>query len=199
MTGSLLLTLMAQGPPATARVLMTRQEALELAFPGARMERRNAYLDEDQLKRVKSLCGRGVMVNRALVPYYLAWREGRLLGAAYFDTHQVRTQMETVMITVAPSGKIGRIEILSFNEPADYLARAAWLAQFEGRGLDAELSLKRAIHPMTGASLSARAITRAARRILAYHQVIGPGAAAGKESPPPSHGRKPARPQGEKP
>jgi len=70
----------------------------------------------------------------------------------------------------------------SFLEPPDYIPREAWYRQFEGRGLDPDLDLKRAIRPVTGATLTARATTSAVRRVLALHRVIHPtvrGAARG--------------------
>ena len=76
------------------------------------------------------------------------------------------------MILVDPAGSIARIEILSFAEPEEYLPRQAWYGQFPGRKLDDELSLRRGIRPVSGATLTARATTEAARRILATHQVL---------------------------
>jgi hypothetical protein len=49
------------------------------------------------------------------------------------------------------------------------LVRKHW---FQGRPLDRELAVSRAIHGVTGATLSARAATEAVRRTLALHQVL---------------------------
>ncbi len=66
-----------------------------------------------------------------------------------------------------------KIEILSFDEPPDYLASERWIAQLGNRKLDDEFSLKRSIRPLSGASLTARAIVNASRKVLALHQAIG--------------------------
>jgi hypothetical protein len=87
----------------------------------------------------------------------------------------VRTQAETLMIAVDPQGKVARIEVLSFREPEEYLPRGAWYQQFVGKALGPELQLKRAILPVSGATLTARATTSAVRRVLALHQVISRG------------------------
>jgi hypothetical protein len=161
-------------PPA-ARVFLTVDEALKLAFPGCRVERRTAFLTPEQLARARKLAG--VEIPGALLAYYVATRDGRPAGTAYFDTHRVRTLPETVMVVVDPTSQVTRIEVLSFREPEDYLPRGAWYGQFTGRKLDPELDLKRGIHPVTGATLTARATTAAVRRVLALHQVLArPGA-----------------------
>lgn len=156
--------------PAAARVLLTVEEALALAFPGAEIERRTVFLTPAQLARAAELAGRPPA--SAIVHPYVARRDGDVVGTAYFDAHVVRTLAETVMVTVEPDGRVGRIEVLSFDEPPDYLPRAEWYRQFAGRPLDAELELRRSIRPVAGATLTARATTDAARRVLAVHQAI---------------------------
>ena len=76
------------------------------------------------------------------------------------------------MVLVDATGAIARIEVMSFGEPEEYLPRPHWYAQFSGRKLDDELSLKRGVRPISGATLTARATTEAARRVLALHRVL---------------------------
>jgi hypothetical protein len=168
---ALALTLiLAAAAPAVAKVFLTQEEALKLAFPGAAVERRTAFLTAAESKEVASLSG-GPPPS-ALAVAYVATKEGSLVGTAYFDTHVVRTQPETLMVVVGPSGAIARIEVLSFSEPEDYLPRGHWFAQFPGKALDEELSVKRGIRAVSGATLTARATTEAARRVLALHRVL---------------------------
>lgn len=158
---------------ASARVFLTQQEALALAFPsGVTVERRTAFLTALQQQEVKKLSGADRLPG-ALVTYYVGRRDGREVGTGYFETHVVRTQPETLMVLVDPAGSIARIEVLSFAEPEEYLPRPHWYGQFPGRKLDDELALRRGIRPVSGATLTARATAEAARRVLAIHQVLG--------------------------
>ncbi len=151
-------------------MFLTQEEALKLAFPGAAVERKTLFLTEAEQKEVEALSG-GPRPS-ALAAAYIATKDGQLAGTAYFDTHVVRTLPETLMVVVDPRGVIARIEVLSFSEPEEYLPREHWYAQFPGKTLDDELSLKRAIRPVSGATLTARATTEAARRVLALHRVL---------------------------
>ncbi len=156
---------------AAAKVLLTPEEALKLAFPGAAIEHRTAYLTAAQQKAAQKLSGDEDLPS-ALVTYYAATRDGKPAGTAYFDTHTVRTMPETIMVVVDPAGAIARIEVLSFSEPEEYMPRPHWYEQFQGKPLDDELSMKRGIRGVTGATLTARATTDAARRVLALHRVL---------------------------
>ena len=161
--------LLAAGP-AAAKVFVTVDEALKLAFPGCEVARRTAFLKPEQVRRARELAGGEV--PSALVNYYVATRSGRPAGTTYFDTHRVRTLPETLLIVIDPQDRVGRIEVLSFREPEDYLPRGAWYEQFRGKALDANLQIKRDIRPVTGATLTARATTDAVRRVLALPQIL---------------------------
>ncbi len=167
---ALALVLLGPASPGLAKVFLTQEEALKLAFPGAVVARRTAFLTEAEQKEAASLSGGPT--PSALAVAHVATKDGRLAGTAYFDTHVVRTLDETLMVVVSPSGTIARIEILSFSEPEEYLPREHWYAQFPGKALDDELSVKRGIRAVSGATLTARATTEAARRVLALHQVV---------------------------
>lgn len=159
-----------------AKVFLTQEEALKLAFPGAAVERRTAFLTEEQRREAQTLSG-DAELPAALATFYVATAGGREVGTGYFDTHEVRTLPETILVVVGPSDTVTRIEVLSFSEPEEYIPRPRWYEQFAGRALDDELSLKRGIRPVTGATITARVTTEAVRRVLALHRVLHPPAA----------------------
>jgi len=172
----------AAPPAARARVYATQQEALErLLPPPAEIERRTAYLSAHQARRVEELSGQPL--EHRVIPYYVGRLEGKVIGYAFTDAHLVRTLPESVLFGLDPGGRIRSTEILSFDEPPDYLPTERWLKQFENHGLDEGLSLKRDIRTLTGATISSRVITQAARRVLALYQVLigeaGGGGATG--------------------
>lgn len=141
-----------------------------MAFPGAQIQRQEHFLSETQAQSAKALAG-------AELPglwwvAYEARRESRLVGVAFFDTHRVRTLNETAMIVVNADGTLRRVEVVAFREPQEYLPKEAWIRQLDGKRLDENLSLKRAIRPLSGATLTANVLVDASRRGLALYQVI---------------------------
>lgn len=155
---------------ARATVFMTQQQALDSAFPrGTTVERQTHFLTAQQVQQVKSAGG---AQPSELVVRYVGRNNGQTVGYVYFDAHRVRTLPETIMLVVTPAGVISKVEILSFKEPQDYLPKRRWLDQLHGRRLDDELSLRKAIRPISGASLSGRAIVDASRKVLAIHRAL---------------------------
>lgn len=149
-----------------AKTFLTQEEALRLAFPaGATVQRKTAFLSEANRREVARRTGGAP--PHGLVVFYTGASAGTDLGTVYFDTHVVRTEPETLLVLVDPKGAIARIEILSFSEPEEYLPRANWYGQFSGKTLTDDLSEKRGVRPVTGATLTVRATVEAARRVLA--------------------------------
>lgn len=149
---------------------VSREEALAEAYPGADIVAERIFLTAEQRQKAARLSGQ--QIPSALIARYLASQEGVQAGRAYVDTHVVRTKKESLLICLDASGKVRRIEVTAFLEPPDYKASSAWYRQFEGRGLDEQLYLNRAIRPLAGATLTAAAANQAVRRVLAIDQVL---------------------------
>jgi hypothetical protein len=170
-----LLQAPARGAGDGGKASLTVEEALALVFGDAQIEHGKVYLTDEQRKRTEELAGSELA--SAIAHPYVARMDGRVIGTAWIDTHRVRTLRESVMVVVAPDQRVSRVELLAFGEPEEYAPRARWYAQFTGRKLDEELSTKRAIQGVSGATLTARATTAAVRRALALQRVI--------DGPPP--------------
>jgi len=165
---------------ACARVLLTREAAFAQAFgPRAQVVARTVYLTPEQVAAVEQAAG-AKLASARVVAYRGALGDS-LVGTAYLDTHAVRSQMETVMIVVTPGGKVGAVEVLAFNEPDDYLPPPRWLDRFDGHTLSKDLKPGLAVPSLSGATLTARAVSSAVRRTLALHAAL---AALATPTPP---------------
>lgn len=169
--GTLLLAAVSWASSGEAQSAgLTREEALASIFPGAEIESQRVFLTPEQMRAAAEVGG--VELSSALVARYLARREDRVIGRAYVDTHVVRTKPESLLVSLDPGGRVLRVDATAFLEPREYLAPEPWLRQYSGRPLDAELELQRAIRPIAGATLTARAVNDAVRRVLAIDQVL---------------------------
>jgi FMN-binding domain len=156
---------------AHAKVFLAKDEALALAFPGAdRVEERVRFVDDAQKAAIERLAR--APLESKLWTFYVGWRDGAVMGYALIDTHIVRTLPEAFMVVIDPAGTVRRVEVLAFYEPPEYLPPARWIGQFDGRPLDDDLSLRGGIQGITGATLSARAMTEGVRRALALFTVL---------------------------
>lgn len=158
------------GSGATQTGLISREEALAIAFPGAAIAESRIYLTEEQAERIEHEAG-GPLSTR-IYARYVASREGQVVGRAYVDTHVVRTKRESLLILLTPDGEVRRIEVTAFLEPREYLPPERWLAQYDGEGLSDDLEIDRAIRPIAGATLTTHAVNAAARRVMALDRLL---------------------------
>ena len=154
--------------PAVAQI--SREQALAAVYPGATLRTEQIFLTPPQQRQV--LTRADTEVASALVARYVASKDGKVIGRAYVDTHIVRTKRESLLISLDDAGRVLRIDVTAFEEPAEYRAPEAWLRQFRGQTLEDDLAVNRAIRPIAGATLTARETTNAVRRVLAIDAVL---------------------------
>ena len=171
---STLAVLLVTCAAAPAAAQITREEALAAVYPGASVRTEQVFLTPAQQKQV--ITHGDVDVPSALVARYIATKDGKVVGRAYVDTHIVRTKRESLLISLDAAGQVLRVDVTAFLEPGEYEASEAWLKQYRGRGLSDDVAVNRAIRPIAGATLTARAANAAVRRVLAIDEVLRAGA-----------------------
>ncbi len=149
---------------------LSREEALAATYADADIRAEQVFLTPAQLKQVAIRAGTDPI--SALVGRYLAARHGQIIGRAYVDTHTVRTKKESLLISLDAQGRLIRVDVTAFLEPPEYRAPEPWLGQYRGRALDDDLGINRAIRPIAGATLTARAANNAVRRVLAIDEIL---------------------------
>lgn len=150
--------------------LMTRTEALELAYPGAVVTRDRVILEPEQMSTVAAIARVGM--HGRIFPRYLARDGDEVVGRAYIDTHTAKTERQSLLISLDTAGRIKRVDVTVFFEPAQYMAPSDFLRQFDGEVLHDSLRIRADIRPIAGASFTGRAISDAVRRVLALDQVL---------------------------
>jgi len=155
---------------AGAEVFMTRDEALKSVYPGAEtIEKQRVYLSAELKKEVEAKAKS--KLTSSVHTFYVAKKNGHVLGYSILRTDTVRTHTETLLITINPDGKLRQIDILAFYEPSEYMASERWKHLFSGKTLSSSLRVGRDIPKMTGATLTSHAVTKAVRISLALFEI----------------------------
>lgn len=162
----LLLGLIIFSTAAQSNVFMNRDEALELAFPGAdRIDKREIFLTEKQTREIESLSKSRLSTRLYIV--YEGFKGDTSLGYAIIDTHNLRTKTETVMFVINPEGTLRQAEILAFFEPPEYMPGKNWIALFYGKNIYDPLKPGKDIPNITGATITSGSLAQTVRQVLA--------------------------------
>jgi hypothetical protein len=154
---------------AGASVYKTQQQALQTAFASSQVDRRTLFLSVAQIKQIEERAR--VKVTSSILSYYVSRNAEGNIRFAFFDQRIVRSMPVTYMTVLKPDGTVDYVDILSFDEPNDYLPPARWLKLYHDRALNNDLAIGQAIPHITGASLSSQAMNDGIRLILATYQV----------------------------
>jgi hypothetical protein len=168
---ALALAVAATPLAAAASVFLSRTEAIETAFPGAdRVAEETYVLTEGQVRVIEARAL--TRLESKIVTVYTGHKAGVVMGHALIDVHVVRTQPEAFLVVISPEGQVRDVRMLAFYEPREYLPPERWFEQFRDERLTPELSTRRKIHSIAGATLSSRAVTGGVRRALALFEVL---------------------------
>lgn len=164
-----------------AKVYLTPEQALELAFPNAdRIEtqtlRIDAKLKTDIQKRIKTL------VRFSKMDVHIGMNEGKPMGYAMIHNVKGRVRPITFMVVIGTGGKIQRVEILAYREShGGEIRYPSFLKQFAGKGILDPIRNKRDIRNISGATISCRSIADGVRVLLSLWEEVYP---AGKIQAP---------------
>jgi len=151
-------------------LLMTRDEALETAFPGNNsVEKIDIFLNDNQASEIEKL-SKSKLDSRIYI-FYKFTNGDDTLGYAVLNTHLLRTKSETVMYVIGSDGTLINAEILAFFEPSEYMQSDKWLILFENQKLDNELRIDRDVPNITGATITSHAFTESVRKMLAIFEI----------------------------
>lgn len=159
--------LIAQAAQST--VYYSKEEAFELAFgKGADIESLPVFLTDEQAAAIEKAAQ--LKLDSKLYTLHVGRRSGQVLGYAAIESHTVRTQLETLLIVLTPTGDLSRIEMLAFHEPPEYQPPARWFEKLYRKPLS-ELFFNQGVDAIAGATLSSRAALEGARKVMAVYQL----------------------------
>ena len=153
-----------------SKVLIRPDEAMRTHF-GDKIEvsKKNILLVDKDIKIAQKLAKR--KIKDRIFRIFIAKKDNKVLGYGVIHTSKVRTKDETALYLIAIDGKLKAIEIIAFYEPPEYLPPKRWLKQFNSATTSNKLKLSQDINSISGATLSARAITDSAKIALSILEV----------------------------
>ncbi len=156
---------------AYARVFITKDKALELAFSDAdKIEKKSYILNKDQVNKIEKL-SRSKLESKLFL-FYVGIKDGSPSGYAAIDTHTIRTKTQTIMVVINPDGTLNYTEILAFYEPLEYKATQNWVDLYSGKKISDKLKIGYDIPNISGATLTSYGMASAVRKILAAFEVL---------------------------
>jgi Na+-translocating ferredoxin:NAD+ oxidoreductase RnfG subunit len=100
------------------------------------------------------------------IRFYVVKNDSKLVGYGVLVTQRVRTKKASILYMISKEAKIKSIEIIQFQEPSEYKPNKNWKDIFTGKSKENDLFVGKGIPSISGATMSARAVSDASRLAL---------------------------------
>lgn len=137
--------------------------------PTAKITKKNILLSSEKFQKIQK--NARVKLQTKIYRIYTATENGKVLGYGILVNNKVRSKNAVILYLISNNTLKG-IEIIAFNEPAEYIPSKTWASQFKDIPTDKMLQLSRDIPTITGATLSARSVTDASRIAFALYNEL---------------------------
>lgn len=156
----------------SADLLISPTASMQDAFsPEIEVQKKNILLSREQTHSIEQEI-KGKLKTK-LYQIYKASKNDKLLGYGILISQNVRSKNCVAMYHISNDSILKSIEIIAFNEPKKYLPSKNWIQVFNGASTSQPLYLSKEIPNISGATLSAKAVTDASRIAFAiYNQIL---------------------------
>ena len=129
------------------------------------VEKKSIILTKEEAKAIQEKAK--AKLNSKIVRLFKVSEADKTVGYGVVLKRKVRTKNTAVLYIIDSNQTIKSIEILSFKEPLEYKPNDSWKEVFEGKNSNDMLISGKDIPTISGATMSARAITDMSRIALA--------------------------------
>jgi Na+-translocating ferredoxin:NAD+ oxidoreductase RnfG subunit len=155
----------------SAKILISPTDSMKMAFgEGVVVEKKNILLKSAQAQKIQKAAQ--TKLPSKIVRIYTAKKGSDIVGYGVLISKKIRSKNGVVLYHITKDNKLLSMEVISFNEPPEYIPTKNWTKQFENTGTDEMLHVSKNIPTISGATLSANAITDGSRIAFAFYNEL---------------------------
>ena len=150
-------------------LLLTKKEALEVAFPGAdKIKKDRVWLTKEQILAIEEINMFKLVEKR--FTFYPGIKNGKPMGSMLIDNIIGKSFPITFMTVLNTDGTVRDVEIMIYRESQGWEVKYdSFLSQFFGKDSSSD---RRKILTITGATLSVNALKLGVYKAMAAYEVL---------------------------
>ena len=160
------------GGEARAKVYLTREEAIRLAFgPSATVSEDHRTLQPTARAAIEQRLGRTMAEDR--FTFYVGRSTAAVESYGLVLDEMGKHEPITFLVAMTPDGHVKDVIVLEYRESrGGEVRQKSFLKQYVGKTSRDRLELDEDITPVTGATISARAISDGVKKALVVWEVL---------------------------
>lgn len=154
--------------PLSAKMLISPVDAMQQNYgTKGKISEDNILLTDSQAKKIQEISQ--VKLQSNIVKVFKAELGGKTLGYGVLINRKIRSKNGVVLYLISSDSILKGIEVVAFNEPAEYIPSKKWMSQFENVNTQTPLNLSKDIPTITGATLSAKSFVDGSKIAFAFY------------------------------
>ena len=154
--------------PLGAKILISPIDAIKNAYPqSTEVIKKNMVISKKNAVNISKEAK--TKISSKIFRVFKALKDDEIIGYGILLSKKVRSKNAVILYIISTNSILKSIEIIAFNEPAEYIPSNTWTSQFEEVPTTTMLRVSKNIPTITGATLSARSITDGSRLAFAFY------------------------------
>jgi len=154
-----------------AKMLISPIDVMKQNFgDDVEVTKKNILLNKSQIQKVKK--DAKAKIKNKIFRIFKATKDNKTLGYGVLVKRKVRSKSAVILYAISIDSILKSVEIIAFNEPAEYIPLKTWMKQFDEIPTDKMLKVSRDIPTITGATMSASSIVNGSRVAFAVYKEI---------------------------
>jgi hypothetical protein len=152
----------------SAKMLISPINAMNESYGAkSKISEENILLTDIQAKKIQEISQ--VKLQSNIVKVFKAELGSKTLGYGVLINRKIRSKNGVVLYLISSDSILKGIEVVAFNEPAEYIPSKKWMSQFENVNTQTPLNLSKDIPTITGATLSAKSFVDGSKIAFAFY------------------------------
>jgi Na+-translocating ferredoxin:NAD+ oxidoreductase RnfG subunit len=171
--GAVAAVMVANPPAALAdQVFLKEASAAKEMFPeSSASSRLEILLNDDETAALEKLLGRKVSLRK--YAYWQVMKDAQLIGSIFVLEVMAQTYPITFAVAIDAYQSVRDVQVLIYREPrGEEIREKRFRAQFSGKKVSDPLQLGRDIDAISGATISSRSASYAAKKALGLASII---------------------------
>lgn len=157
--------------PLSAKMLISPVDAMQQNYgTKCKISEDTILLTDSQAKKIQEVSN--VKLDGNTFKVFKAVQEGKTIGYGVLINRKIRSRNGVVLYLISSDSILKGIEVVAFNEPAEYIPSKKWMSQFENVNTKTPLNLSKDIPTITGATLSAKSFVEGSKIAFAFYNEI---------------------------
>lgn len=154
-----------------AKMLISPIDVMKQNFgDDVEVTKKNILLNKSQIQTVQK--DAKAKIKNKIFRIFKATKNNKTLGYGVLVKRKVRSKSAVILYVISIDSILKSIEIIAFNEPAEYIPSKTWMKQFDEIPTNKMLKVSRDIPTITGATMSASSIVNGSRVAFAIYKEI---------------------------